>query len=248
MNCDRTRDLASDALDGALDARRSEEYFHHLRVCPPCLTFHEELRQSLALLEELPVVDVQDGFEDRVWRRLAQEGLTGTESAAYRPRLDVRLREWFSTWTGASFGWERWSLAGVAAGVFALALVSPDPAPRSSIVGASASSSVASSDADLARSPSTELTSRVSSNVAAPPAASLVSQEDEFVAEMPEAVREYLRHAKDLRLPVGEDQYRRSNYSYPVRRVVNPSPLQLTGESTAPVSPTGAGDATVIAF
>lgn len=244
MKCDRLRDLASSALDGALDARRTEVYFDHLRACPPCLAFHEELRRSLALLAELPVVDASEGFEDRVWSRLAEEGFTGSQPAR-SPGFAGRVREWAAASFASSTGWERWSFASVAAAVFALALVSPDPAPRPAKVASSVS----------APSPGAEVAELFTPSVpgsgagAAAPRVGLVAEEDEFVAEMPEAVREYLRHAKDLRLPVGEDGYRRSNYSYPVRRVVDPSPFQLTGESAAPSSLPGAGDdAAVISF
>ncbi len=67
---------------------------------------------------------------------------------------------------------------------------------------------------------------------------------------MPEAVREYLNSAKELRLPGGAERYRRSNYSYPMRRVDDPS-VYLMGESTSPSGPSPAAsqeEAAVISF
>lgn len=68
MNCDRCRDLASEALDGALSGSALTEFRAHLDACPPCGAFLSELRDSLALLTELPEVQVDaDRFDRAVW-------------------------------------------------------------------------------------------------------------------------------------------------------------------------------------
>lgn len=246
MKCDRVRDLASEALDGALAPNESEFYFEHLRSCPPCLAFQEDLRHSLALLGEIPAVDASEGFEDRVLRRLAEERFVDSprESGSFLPQ------GWREALVRAFAGplVSRWTFAGVAAAIAVLALVSSDPAPHSAILATRdsvpESAPLASADPAQTESPAT------SSPTASSPQFSGV--EDENVAQMPAAVEEYLRNAADLRLSGGEDRYRRSNYSYPVRRVADPSPFQLTGESLSPLVPSsraGVGeDATVISF
>jgi hypothetical protein len=78
----------------------------------------------------------------------------------------------------------------------------------------------------------------------------VAAPEEEFTAGMPEAIRVYLQSAKDLRLPDGAERYRRSNYTYPVRRVADPSPFRFTGESPLTPSPEAESeqDANVISF
>ncbi len=73
MNCDRARELASEALDGALPAEASLHLDQHLDACPPCRTFLAELRESLLLLEDLPIVEVGDEFNQAVWARIRAE-------------------------------------------------------------------------------------------------------------------------------------------------------------------------------
>jgi anti-sigma factor RsiW len=231
------RELSSEALDGALEKDRRETYFAHLEACPPCRVFHEELRVAVAMLAELPEVDASEGFEERVWARIASENAAAARAqGAWWSGLRSRVE---SLALGMRQG-AGWSVVGVATAVLVLALVSSDPAPRSS---AQRSAPVSGQEIASGSSP-------VSSPVRTPEVR-MVSEEDEFVAEMPEAVREYLDNAKDLRLPGGADRYRRSNYSYPMRRVDDPS-LFLMGESTPGMGPlpppASQEDAAVISF
>ena len=72
----------------------------------------------------------------------------------------------------------------------------------------------------------------------------------EVDSEMPEAVEEFLRSARDLRLQSDTDRLRRSKYTYPLRRVHAPSNVGRSVSS----SPVPAGhqpsepEATVISF
>ena len=53
--------------------------------------------------------------------------------------------------------------------------------------------------------------------------------DEELVAGIPDAVEKYLQNSLDLRLQTDSDRFRRSNYSYPLRRVQDPSFVPVTG-------------------
>jgi hypothetical protein len=198
--------------------------------------FHEEMRQAVALLCDLPEVDARAGFEERVWSRIAVAQEEGARGAwGVRRTLDW-IREWIAE-AGARPGWvATWSVAGVAASLAVLTLVSSEPAPSGSVARKS-STAPSAEVAGLSEAP--DASSSISSG-ASTAVSEMASSEDEFVAEMPEAVREYLDNAKDLRLPGSAERYRRANYSYPIRRVEDPSLLRVTGESSSPSYPPSA--------
>jgi hypothetical protein len=233
------RELSSEAIDGVLDRARAASYLAHLESCPPCRVFDAQLREAIAMLTELPEVDAREGFEDAVWSRIARES-SAAERGLHRSLLGRMLAPWkrLAPDMGRGVGW---SFAGVGAFVLVLALVSGDPAPRSS---------VARVTAEPANEIAADVATRSTAQQSASETASSSAGEDEFVAEMPEAVREYLQNAKELRLPNGAEHYRRSNYSYPVRRLDDPS-MFLTGESPSPMgplAPAASEEATVISF
>lgn len=224
MNCDRIRDLTSGAIDEGLTQDETKTYFGHLDACPPCRAFHEEMRQSLALLAELPVVEAREGFEDRVWQRLSEEKWMATRGEGRG--LGSRLRE---------FGehlqrrWGRWAMAGVTASIASLVLVSSEPLPNAFVQGESPSTNTAGATTEVASRGAVPAADGFPSS-----AQRLEASEVEVIAEMPEAVREYLKNSKDLRLSGGDERFRKSNYSYPLRQVADPSLFHLTGEGVAP--------------
>ena len=228
MKCDQVKEWTSAALDGALVSNDSSSYFEHLQACPRCRLHHEEMGAALALLTELPSVDAEEGFEERVWSRIAAS-------------QEARRNRWaLPSWSRGFFGgelaqsWTGWSLAGVSAAVAALMLVSSDPAP----FGSTARQDGVAAPV-IASTPETQAASSEGA----------IDSEEEFIAGMPEAIRVYLQHGQDLRLPDSAERYRRSNYSYPVRRVTDPDPFQLTGEAMGPFPVAGSDqDATVISF
>ncbi len=239
MNCERMRELSSEAVDGVLDGVRAASYLAHLDSCPPCRVFDSQLREAIAMLAELPEVDAREGFEEAVWSRIARE--TSAERGGLGRSVLRRMRARLGSLAPEMGRGVGWSFAGVGAFVLVLALVSGDPAPRSS---------VARVTPEPANEIAADVASRSTATRSASETASPSAGEDEFVAEMPEAVREYLQNAKELRLPNGAEHYRRSNYSYPVRRLDDPS-LFLTGESSSPSgprAPAASEEATVISF
>ena len=229
MNCDRARDLVSTALDGALSEGQEQRFRQHLEDCPPCRAFYGELRDSLALLGELPQVDTTESFEDSVWRRIR-----AAEAPRSRPAMwKARLEEFFGSLdVGGSF-W-RWSPVGVAAGVLMLfAISSPPETPVGS--------------GELARSVPAEPAREPAEDTASDSEVLASAEEVEVEAGMPEAVENYLRSARDLRLSSDPDRFRRSNYSYPLRHVQGVANGSLTGRP-AVQTPKVDADVTVIAF
>ncbi|MGQ0722593.1 MAG: anti-sigma factor family protein [Candidatus Eiseniibacteriota bacterium] len=237
MNCHRARELASEAVDGTLPADLSTGFRAHLGACPPCRLFFAELKDSLALLSELPAVEVGDAFDEAVWAKLTAEQSRGVR------------RFWKDLWAAVDVGaWNRaWRLAplGAAAAVLAVfaltgepdypALAGDPPSDEGSAAGEGAVL------ADLGPASAVD-------QVVAP----LEETGEEVVGEMPEAIEVYLRNgARDLRLET-TDRLRRANYSYPLRRVGEPGLIRV-GTTTGygapsagrPVSDAGA---TVISF
>jgi anti-sigma factor RsiW len=53
--CIEVVELVRDYLDGALDPELRERVERHLAVCPPCLTYIEQIRQTAVAVGELAV-------------------------------------------------------------------------------------------------------------------------------------------------------------------------------------------------
>jgi anti-sigma factor RsiW len=49
MNCKELVDFLMNYLDGELPAPVREEFESHLRLCPPCMVFLEQYRQTVRL-------------------------------------------------------------------------------------------------------------------------------------------------------------------------------------------------------
>jgi hypothetical protein len=218
VNCDRCRDLASEALDGALTGSVRTEFRRHVETCPPCGAFLGELKDSLALLTELPEVPVDaERFDRAVWA--AVRSSEPPAAPAWRAWLAVpggfRLADVFS--------W-RWAPA-MAVGTAAVALaVAIGPNSRR----AAEPSSFAEAPASLPGSSEAPLDAdglfQVSElNVRAP---------------IPEPVEQYLRRqggqsfGQDLRFDTG-NRLRGSDYFYPVRRLEVNGPVR----GATPVDP-----------
>lgn len=210
MNCDRCRDLASEALDGALSGSVLSDFREHVDACPPCGAFLTELRDSLALLAELPEIQVDaDRFDRAVWA--AVRSAHGAEAPGWRGWLALpggfRVADLFS--------W-RWAPA-MAVGTAALAIAfsqGPNaehaaggggaPAP---IRGTQQASIPGLTQAPLEANGGWEVSEL---NVRAP---------------IPQPVEQYLEHVgrqerggQELRLDTG-GRLRGSDYFYPVRRI-----------------------------
>jgi anti-sigma factor RsiW len=58
-------ELVTDYLEGVLPARERRAFEHHLRLCDGCVTYVEQMRETLRLTGSLEIDDVpQAGVED----------------------------------------------------------------------------------------------------------------------------------------------------------------------------------------
>lgn len=244
MRCERVRELASEALDGRLAREEADAFQAHLASCLPCLAFCEELRESIALLDDLPTVEVGDEFNEAVWARVGAE----TEAAAGRDLLrPFRVGRLAELWEDIrrGYGLWRWSPVGVAAAaVAAMFALAPEPGPGGAFVAGEAAPEEIVAEAGPEAAPAADgpVVSELATDYAA--------AEEEVVAEMPAAIKEFLRNAERLRQSGEEERYRRSNYSYPLRRVSDSAILQVSGgaeRGPRPV-PTPAAQPEVISF
>lgn len=228
MKCERIRELVSDALDGALTGSVADRFHAHLDACPPCRTYHAELKESLLLLEELPTIEVGDEFDRAVWARIRREEEPASVVASLSERLEM-LRVRFSFGTGL---W-RWTPA-VAAAALAVTLIGTQIAPLEKSAGTAGSVAAVKPEPDSERSPlaGTEVAVDVyeggdrSERVDAAPVREQVPVEEpaSYMYGMPNAVANYVGSAeRELRL-VNTETYERSNYNYPLRHI--PDPVQ----------------------
>jgi len=246
VNCDRIRELASEALDGTLSGSGASRFSEHVDACPPCRSFLGQLRESLLLLQELPSVEVGEDFERRVWSRIRAEevGVGRWESLVRRVR---------SEWESTAPAFARWSPVAVAAGVLAMFAVtsSPDGSQWAASADGERSETVEASAPRGVAAP-IESADRVThvAQIAEPEAESVPDSAEELDYGIPRAVEAYLNSGRELRAR-SEQQYLRSNYSYPLTRVRVGGGMSGVGEGR-PVSenwsPAAGGGATVISF
>jgi predicted anti-sigma-YlaC factor YlaD len=74
MNCNGVREFLPDVASGV--AAASAETQAHLRECPQCTTQLENLRRTLALLEEWQTPEPSPYFDTRLYARLREEMAT----------------------------------------------------------------------------------------------------------------------------------------------------------------------------
>jgi anti-sigma factor RsiW len=55
LSCAEIVQLVTDYLEGALDPATASVVTAHLAICPGCVTYVEQIRQTAALLGELPI-------------------------------------------------------------------------------------------------------------------------------------------------------------------------------------------------
>lgn len=73
MECDRILELLPGRLDGSLEEPRETEVERHLRDCPRCAAEEEALKETLALLRNLPPEKAPPELLEGVRRRIATE-------------------------------------------------------------------------------------------------------------------------------------------------------------------------------
>lgn len=213
MNCDKVQDLISEAIDGALPASQAHPFQDHLAACPSCRMLFADVKDSLALLADMPVIEVSAGFDDAVRARLRSEPRAAGASLADRV---ARWRETFANpravgpGPGIPGAWLRWTPLGAAAALLVWVAMSRDTFGPGTAGEDGAGTSVAVTE--------------TSAEFSAPADPAASSSPDlrpvEFAAPMPQVVEVFLESGRELR--VSADRYRRSNYHYPLRAVHDP--------------------------
>lgn len=201
MNCDRVQDLLSEAIDGSLSPAESGSFHAHLAGCAACRTTLAELRESLALLNELPAVEPREGFDDAVWT------LIRAERRAVGVGLRQRVIRALDELAGAG-GWMRWAPLGAAAALLAWVAVSPmSPAGNQPVTAGGASASA------------TEFVASGTAETVDPRFKAV-----EYTGAAPEPIERYLesRAERSRDLGLSADTYRRSNWHYPLTPVADP--------------------------
>jgi anti-sigma factor RsiW len=72
LPCIEVVELVSDYLDGNLDAAMARRVAEHLELCPPCVTYVEQVRETVKALGRLPdsslsplaVAELEGAFRD----------------------------------------------------------------------------------------------------------------------------------------------------------------------------------------
>ena len=106
MKCATAQDMYFLSRDDALDERGRMELARHLAGCPSCALFVKEMDASLDAARSLPELEVSDGFEWNVKRRVLQE-----KSKLMRREIDA-----------LPFG-EKWWMSRFAVGAAAAAII-----------------------------------------------------------------------------------------------------------------------------
>lgn len=246
MNCDRARELSSEALDHTLPRELTATFRAHLEACPPCRAFVAELQESLALLRELPELEVNERFNEAVWARLREE----------RPR--PQRRAWWEGWRerfalagipGTLGSAWRWAPLGAAAIVLLVFALTSEPGFEQGSPGMTSAPPVGR-----------EISGTTPVAVPSP----IRTRDDAFAArtapgergsssQIPEAIEAYLRNgARDLRLQSDSERLRGSTYTYPIRRVGDSGLIRVgsggRAPGVAPARPVSEPGFTVISF
>lgn len=232
MNCERVQDLLSEAIDGTLVPSDARDFHAHLGACPRCRVAFGDVKESIALLGELPAVEVGDDFDEAVWRRIRAEARPVAAAGAFE-----RLRGWLEAVQAG--GLMRWAPLGAAAAVLSWVALSSDPAQMVRSAGSAAN--VAAVNPDASGSSGDDFTIREVVDVGDPEFAPV-----EYPAGMPNAIEQFLRSADQGRL--NPNRYRQSTYHYPIRPVRDPliipvatgvSPMASPGPSSGASTESG---------
>jgi hypothetical protein len=83
MKCIKAQDLFSAYMENAMDTPLRVLFERHLAQCPQCKADYEKLHASVMMLEELPEVDVPQGFHTAVMARVKNERMRAPRSVRW---------------------------------------------------------------------------------------------------------------------------------------------------------------------
>jgi hypothetical protein len=67
MTCRECAELLLEFLNGELDGDLCERLQRHLEACPPCVTFVETYRITIAMTRKLPCGELPPDVAERLW-------------------------------------------------------------------------------------------------------------------------------------------------------------------------------------
>ena len=63
MTCQELVELVTDHLDGALDGETARRFEEHLALCPGCVTYLDQMRETAARLGRIPVESLSEEMQ-----------------------------------------------------------------------------------------------------------------------------------------------------------------------------------------
>jgi anti-sigma factor RsiW len=66
LTCQELVELVTDYLDGALDDETAGRFEQHLSVCPGCETYLDQMKETAAILGEIPVETLSGEMQTRL--------------------------------------------------------------------------------------------------------------------------------------------------------------------------------------
>jgi predicted anti-sigma-YlaC factor YlaD len=60
VSCQQVVELVTDYLEGRLDAERCLDVEAHLKLCPPCRVYIDQMRQTIGMLGHVPLETLSD--------------------------------------------------------------------------------------------------------------------------------------------------------------------------------------------
>jgi anti-sigma factor RsiW len=76
LSCQEIVDLVTDYVEGAMPASERRRFEHHLSSCPGCVTYVEQIRETIRLTGRLPreeslAPELREGLlaQFRAWKR-----------------------------------------------------------------------------------------------------------------------------------------------------------------------------------
>lgn len=101
MNCETALNLINPYLDASLAEQDKAEWQAHIDACPSCGIQMDRARRVIRLLRAAPVELPSEGFEERVFTKVREQGETRRRSrwfaAGFCSALAASLALWFIT-------------------------------------------------------------------------------------------------------------------------------------------------------
>lgn len=64
MSCKEVVELVTDYLEGRMPAAETERFDAHIQICPPCLSYLDQMRMTLRALGSIPEESIPAGARE----------------------------------------------------------------------------------------------------------------------------------------------------------------------------------------